>query len=196
MRTNDLTAPLHGIIVGVDGSQPSVDALRWAAREAELTGADLHAVTSWQSVPSYGYGPVIDTLDLSDGARESLRTAVRQAFGTTPPARLTLHVGEGHPAAVLLTAAAEADLLVVGSRGHGTLVGAMLGSVSHYVAAHAVCPVVVVRHADAAAPPTADHPARVSVEGDALELSTVEHGTVERGAVERGAVDQPLTPAG
>jgi nucleotide-binding universal stress UspA family protein len=135
----------HGrIVVGVDGSPASVDALRWAAQQAALTGASLETVTSWSYPTTYGF-PVIANVDWEQGARAVLEQAITDALGEAgPPVRR--RVVEGHPAQVLARAAEGADLLVVGSRGHGGFAGLLLGSVSEHVVAHAPCPVVVVRH--------------------------------------------------
>ena len=133
------------IVVGVDGSAASVDALRWAARQAELTGSSLDATISWHYPTQYGSGIYLETTDWPGLAQATL-TAALTAAGTDLAADSTQTVVEGHPADVLVTASADADLLVVGSRGHGGFAGLLLGSVSEYVIAHAHCPVVVIRH--------------------------------------------------
>jgi nucleotide-binding universal stress UspA family protein len=131
------------IVVGVDGSAASKDALRWADRQAKLTGASLEAVTAWSYPTTYGF-PVIANVDWEQGARTVLDETVDEALGKE--ADLTRRVVEGHAARVLTDAAVDADLLVVGSRGHGGFTGLLLGSVSEHVVTHAPCPVVVVRH--------------------------------------------------
>jgi nucleotide-binding universal stress UspA family protein len=132
------------IVVGVDGSAASRDALRWAARQAELTGASLEVVTSWSYPTTYGF-PVIANVDWEQGARTVLDEALADELGDAAE-RVVRRVVEGHPARVLAELAAGADLLVVGSRGHGGFAGLLLGSVSEHVVTHAPCPVVVVRH--------------------------------------------------
>ncbi len=132
------------IVVGVDGSPASIDALRWAARQAALTGASLEAITSWVMPSTTGmeFGAV--ECDRADNANSTLASALQEAFdGTVPVSR---RVTPGRAQDVLVGAAVRADLLVVGSRGHGALVGLLTGSVSEHVIAHAPCPVVVVRH--------------------------------------------------
>jgi nucleotide-binding universal stress UspA family protein len=131
------------IVVGVDGSASSEDALRWAAGQARLTGQELHAVVSWELPMPYD-GPVIGDLDLSGDAAALLEKTVGNALGAAEAARVVPHVQQGHPARVLIDASRDADLLVVGSRGHGRLSGLLLGSVSQRVMAHATCPVVIV----------------------------------------------------
>jgi len=136
------------IVVGVDGSPTSTDALCWAVRQARLTGAELEAVTAWSYPTSYGF-PVIANVDWEQGARTTLDQALEAALGKDADVRRK--VVEGHAARVLTETAAGADLLVVGSRGHGGFTGLLLGSVSEHVVTHAPCPVVVVRHTAAAA---------------------------------------------
>lgn len=136
------------IVVGVDGSESSKEALRWAKTQADLTGAELVAVTAWSyPVASYptlaGYVPMGDVLDLEKESRTALETVVEESLGDVP---VTLEVVEGHPANALLDVARDATLVVVGSRGHGGFVGSVIGSISQYVVTHARCPVVVVRH--------------------------------------------------
>ena len=132
------------IVVGVDGSPASVEALRWATRQAQLTGDSVEAVIAWQPPTTYGYEFFADTLDYAEVARTTLETAVGEA-GDASSAEVALFVQQGHPAQILTTAAAGAHLLVVGSRGHGGFAGLLLGSVSEYVSAHADCPVLVIR---------------------------------------------------
>jgi nucleotide-binding universal stress UspA family protein len=137
------------IVVGVDGSDPSRRALRWAADQAKLVGAELEAVTTWEYPPTLGWAPPYPSdFDPNEDARKALRDTVDAVLGPDPGVVVHLTVTEGHPAFVLTKAAQAADLLVVGSRGHGAFAGMLLGSVSEYCAAHAPCPVVVVRHAE------------------------------------------------
>jgi len=142
------------IVVGVDGSPSSEQALRWAARQAHLTGGELHAVISWALPTTYEWG-VPPEYHWQDNARSTLDKALGQALNEIEAARVHRHVIEGHPARALLDAAADADLLVVGSRGHGGFSGMLLGSVGQHVIAHASCPVVVIRHDPAAGAPAA-----------------------------------------
>jgi nucleotide-binding universal stress UspA family protein len=135
--------------VGVDGSESSTAALRWAARQAELTGAALHIVTAW----SYPEHPaplgIIPDLPLPADPLSDVRQKLVELVG----AELGRHVGidvhcevvHGNAAPVLLDAARDADLLVVGSRGQGAFAGMLLGSVSEHCVHHAACPVLVVR---------------------------------------------------
>ncbi len=132
--------------MGVDGSDCSKDALRWAARQAELTDATVAAIIAWRFPAYYGWAP-LDQEDLGFPglAEQALARAVDEVFGPDHPDWLQTRVVEGHAAQVLVMASADADLLVVGSRGHGGFAGLLLGSVSTYCLHHARCPVAVIR---------------------------------------------------
>jgi nucleotide-binding universal stress UspA family protein len=139
----------HRIVAGVDGSASSLEALRWAARQAELTGSTVDAVTVWQR-PSTANGlawgmAAVDDTDYEELAAKTLNDAISQAVDLDRQGRVRPLIAEGYPAEVLLDAAAGADLLVVGSRGRGGFASALLGSVSLHCTHHACCPVVVIR---------------------------------------------------
>jgi nucleotide-binding universal stress UspA family protein len=144
MTATQATEQQERIVVGVDGSPASLGALEWAVRQATLTGAVVEAVTAWQFPVAYGGYPVDAGTDWQATAREIQEAAVKEALGHEATA-LVRSVAQGHPVRVLLDAAADADLLVVGSRGHGGFTGMLLGSVSEHVVAHAPCAVVVVK---------------------------------------------------
>jgi nucleotide-binding universal stress UspA family protein len=145
MNTNKHTSRV--IVVGVDGSESSLDALEWAAGQARLVGASLEAVAAWEWPTSYGWAPAWPS-DWNPAAEADLvlRRVVEKVLGSDSDVEVKIHVEEGHPAQILLKVAETADLLVVGSRGHGAFTGMLLGSVSEHCVSHAVCPVVVVRH--------------------------------------------------
>jgi nucleotide-binding universal stress UspA family protein len=133
------------IVVGVDGSPASMAALRWAQRQAELTGSSLEAIISWEFPTQYrNILLTIEDFDWEDSARSTLITAVTEV-GVDQNRAFRGFVRQGHPARILTDASVDAELLVVGSRGRSGFAGLFLGSVSQYVAAHASCPVVVVR---------------------------------------------------
>lgn len=137
------------IVVGVDGSEQSRQALRWAVRQAGFTHALVEAVMAWEP-PFSGWGGAVAVAEeeakLADLAHVALAENVEKAVGAQPPVEIKLRVGEGNPASVLLGAAREqASLLVLGHRGLGGFTGAMLGSVGQYCVQHAPCPVVVIR---------------------------------------------------
>ena len=134
------------IVVGVDGSEPSKTALRWAARQAELTGSDLEVVMVWKEPhATYGIAPASPPeLDMATATERRLEQLVENVLGGTGGAGIALYTAAGPVAQTLLREAKGEDLLVVGSRGHKALVGMLLGSVSEHCATHAHCPVVVV----------------------------------------------------
>ncbi len=135
------------IVVGVDGSGSSLRALEWAARQAELTGARLEVVTTWQWPRTYG-GPLpyANDWDPSADAQKAQAEAVEPVRKRHPDVEIDLNVVEGHAAPALVNASRGADLLVVGSRGHGEFVGMLLGSVSEHCVTNAHCPVLVLRN--------------------------------------------------
>jgi nucleotide-binding universal stress UspA family protein len=136
--------PAH-IVVGVDGSEPSQQALIWAVRHAALLGAEVDAVICW-NLPAMGAGWTAYPSDWNPAAdaKVLLAKTVTDVFGTEVPPTLHQFVREGNAAQVLLEETKDAELLVVGSRGHGGFAGLLLGSVSANCAEHAKCPVVVV----------------------------------------------------
>lgn len=149
------------IVVGVDGSPSSVAALRWASDQAELTGGELHAITSWHLPTTYGWIPAVADFDWAANARTTLEQAIKGPLDEGRGASVRRHILEGPAPRVLLNAAADADLLVVGSRGHGEFAGMLLGSVAQHVVTHAACPVLVVR-----TPTVADHPTETHGHGE------------------------------
>jgi nucleotide-binding universal stress UspA family protein len=148
------------IVVGVDGSEHSMDAVKWAAHQAELMGAELVLVSVWGWPKSYGdptigdptiggpmpmpppdYNPATHAEHDLDAAEQT----VRKAHPELPLRRLAI---DGPPAPVLVEASSSATLLVVGSRGRGAFMGMLLGSVSQHCVTNAKCPVVVIRNED------------------------------------------------
>jgi len=140
------------IVVGVDGSEHSEQALRWGAYLAATLSARLDAVTAWEYPPSFGWAAIAPDWDPAADMAKVLSDAVLAAFGTDPPPGLQMLVREGGAAEVLLAESAGAAMLVTGSRGHGGFAGLLLGSVSAIVAEHASCPVLIV-HGDVMPPP-------------------------------------------
>jgi nucleotide-binding universal stress UspA family protein len=162
MRQRDMTRGVTGervriiaeikqIVVGVDGSEASRAALRWAYDEAAHHNASLIAVSTWHppalpmsppygSLPPEGY----ETQPERD-ARELLERLTGELEPREPAVEVRISISKGNPAKVLIDMSQGADLLVVGSRGYGGFAGMLLGSVSHHVVAHAACPVVVLR---------------------------------------------------
>jgi nucleotide-binding universal stress UspA family protein len=151
-----METPVGTIVVGIDGSEGSLAALRWAADEARLRHARLEVVVSWQypalsTIPAFGVLPPAD--EMSDEAKRGLTALLHdEGLADDPDLEVTEAVLQGPAGAALLEAAADADLLVVGSRGHGGFTGLLLGSVSHQCVTHATCPVVVVPQPEQATP--------------------------------------------
>jgi nucleotide-binding universal stress UspA family protein len=145
------------IVVGVDGSAGARHALRWATAEARLRGSRLLIVHAWRfgytGVPGGGYGSLGGPFDPFPGggvsdmtrAAEELLEKVTAGLEREPEGiEIERRAVEGAAPEVLVAVAADADLLVVGSRGHGGFAGLLLGSVSQQCAHHARCPVVIV----------------------------------------------------
>lgn len=136
------------VVVGVDGSDSSVEALRLAARLAPGLGARVHAVACWHFPEMYaGYIPP-DFEAFEASAAKVLAQSIEKAFGPDVPETLTSELVRGPAPATLVDAAAGAAMLVVGRRGHGGFMGLHLGSVSTACVAHAECPVLVVHTTD------------------------------------------------
>ena len=146
------------IVVGVDGSDPGRAALRWAIEEAKVRNAAVVAVHVWSfypavppetfdgvpapmTVPDAGEAIEADSRRLLD---RELEAVSQEAAGVGVEARLV----EGNAAEALTDASRDADLLVVGTKGHGALAGALLGSVSQHLAHHPPCPLVLVPRRD------------------------------------------------
>jgi nucleotide-binding universal stress UspA family protein len=153
-QTYEQTSPTRRIVVGVDGSESSRQALRWAQSMADRGNGSVEAVMAWQIMPSYAWagaywGAMPGEPDPASMAEKVLHQVVDEVFGADRPAGLELTVTEGSPAGVLVERSKNAAMVVVGSRGHGGFAGLLLGSVSEAVAEHAACPVLVV-HGDSA----------------------------------------------
>jgi nucleotide-binding universal stress UspA family protein len=137
------------IVVGVDGSPGSRKALTWAAAEAARHGSELVVLNVWEHtlLPPAGSVSVSERYvpDPSQRTADDLLQVIKEELGDEPPVPVQPRVKQGRPAKVLIEESADADLLVVGPRGHGGFAGLVLGSVSQHVAAYAKCSVVVVR---------------------------------------------------
>lgn len=142
------------VVVGVDGSPSSIHALRWAETQARLNGSPLQVVAAWQ--------PSEFALELASSGRETQELRFRQlllaqlvthVLGETPGVRVEIDVIRGSPVPVLLEAADDAALLVLGERGNGGFAGLELGSVGVNCTVYASCSVVIVKE-DQAFPST------------------------------------------
>ena len=147
MSAEGTTTTRRRIVVGVDGSESSLAALRWGVRQAELTDAPLEIVSAWDWPVSYSgwETPLPPGYDPADEARRQLDKAVSAVLTPGDAIEVRQSVIEGHPAPVLEDLSKTADLVVVGSHGHGELAGMLLGSVSQHCVTHCQCPVVVIR---------------------------------------------------
>jgi nucleotide-binding universal stress UspA family protein len=140
------------IVVGVDHSSGAKEALRFALQEAQLRQGTLRAVHAWQfgyigATGMEGALPAVggELHELRDAAAAALDATLGEAIPDAGDVEVERRVVEGAPAAVLVEESRDADLLVVGSRGHGGFAQLLLGSVSQQCAHHAACPVVIVR---------------------------------------------------
>lgn len=148
-----------GIVVGDDGSGSSQQAVQWAAEEAALHGCDLHVVRAWtmSNAPrpsqwSFGYVPTWPEYEV---AVADVLAHNWDGLAERVPA-LHLHAVHGDPARIIVESSLAADLVVVGSRGHGRVAEFVLGSVADEVVRSARCPVVVVRASTTTPLPPAD----------------------------------------
>jgi nucleotide-binding universal stress UspA family protein len=156
-HTNDTGS--DRIVVGVDGSEPSKQALLWGQSLAHMTGTHVEAVAAWElfsgwAALSAGWAAMPADWNPADDAQKALAATIDEVFGGQRPPGLRTDVREGNPARVLLEASEGARMLVVGSRGHGGFTGLLLGSVSAACAEHASCPVLVL-HGTMPPPPLA-----------------------------------------
>jgi len=143
------------IVVGVDGSESSQLAIQWAYDEAAIRGERLRLVCAYQTPAGWlGMGEALGSAvtatvsddDLKAYSASTIDEAL-QAIDQHASVEIIVDPRPGHPADVLIAASADADLLVVGNRGHGDIGSVLLGSVGMHCVHHAICPVVVVPHA-------------------------------------------------
>lgn len=141
------------IVVGFDGSEPAVAALRWAADEAALRGVELHVLRAWSLVGELSValevrddvtGPVPPVSELEASAQRRLEGDIAEVLPAERRSHVRCRAVRGHPVTALLEAAGRAELLVVGPRGRGRVAELVLGSVSLACVHQAPCPVVVV----------------------------------------------------
>lgn len=131
------------VVVGVDGSDSSIEALRYGARMAAALGAPLRAIIAWD------YPTLMDVYTNPEwrpgaGAASTLETSIRMVFAADLPVDMTAVIIAGPPAASLMDESRNAEMLVLGSRGRGGFASLVLGSVSSTCVVHAHCPVLVV----------------------------------------------------
>jgi nucleotide-binding universal stress UspA family protein len=184
----DPLASAPTVVIGVDGSAGSRHAFHWAIEEARVRRARLRAVHAWDPVrPVSPIGSLIDPADVPGAelaAKELLEEEIRDVLqhALPPYQEIEPHLERGYPPKILLDQAAGADLLVVGTRGHGGFSGLLLGSVSRHCANHASGPVAVVP-ATAPLPDAAD--VVVGVDGSESSKAALRFAVAE--AARRGA---------
>ena len=149
--TTTNTAEHPTVVVGIDGSEQSKPALRWARYLAAPLGAQVEAVAVWHLPAGYGAVAVPEGWNPKQDMQDVLGDTVKQVVGPDVPDDLRLIIREGNAAKELLDESKDAAMIVVGSRGHGGFAGLLLGSVSSSIAEHATCPVLVV-HGDTLPP--------------------------------------------
>jgi nucleotide-binding universal stress UspA family protein len=137
------------IVVGLDGSQHSIAALRWAVEEARLRSAEVVALCAWEF--PHDLNPVTMLTTRAEPFREEAAAVFERSIAAVDPGAVTVTctIIEGAAALRLVEASATADLVVVGSRGRGGFTGLLLGSVSQHLTVHARCPVLVHHHGSA-----------------------------------------------
>lgn len=142
---------MRNIVVGIDGSDASKIVLRWAIDEAALRGDTVTAIhaylpfdATWAALPEVALAAIPPEAFEHDAQERATAILDEILAGIDTDVTVTSKAVAGRPADVLIEAARDADLLVVGSRGHGGFRGLLLGSVSHQVVTHAVVPTVVV----------------------------------------------------
>jgi nucleotide-binding universal stress UspA family protein len=141
---NERAESANRIVVGIDGSPSSIAALGWAAKQAEVTGASLEVLMTWEWLSGYGWSPIDPEFDQERVCQTALSEHLKPVRDAHPGISIQAAAIEGHPAPLLVKASEGADLLVVGSRGHGEFIGVLLGSVSEHCVTNAHCPVVVL----------------------------------------------------
>ncbi len=133
----------YHIVIGVDGSENCNTALLWAVDEALVHNGEITAVFAWQ-MPFIGIPGAFDRDEMEDLSKKFLEETIALVVPEAP-VPITKLVAQGDVSASLIEAAKGADLLVLGSRGHGGFAGLKLGSVSHECVEHATCPVVIIK---------------------------------------------------
>lgn len=139
-------ASTNRILVGIDGSEGSKAALRWAVAEAKERGWSVQAITVWQSPFRFGdtFLNPVDETKLAKGAQDLLDRTIAEVVGDNPQIGIETAVVEGDPALILCRRSSDVQLLVVGALGHSPLASVALGSVATRCAGCSQCPVLVV----------------------------------------------------
>lgn len=133
------------VIAGVDGSDESGNALRWAADYVDQVGGVLHAITVWHQPVQFGYRLATPDSELKQRAQSTLDAAVRPVREQYPNVDLKGRLIRGDDVDELVRLSEQADLMAVGNKGHSAFTSMMVGSVAMRLVQHAHCPVIVVR---------------------------------------------------
>ena len=144
---------IRKILVGVDGSEKSIAALKWAAELASQNGAEIDVLTTWQTpfptIELLAIGFNLDLSEINDRpaqiAQYRLEKSIYAVYETLSPDRVKATTEEGYAGLLLVERSKDFDLLVLGNRGHSPLVETLMGSVSTHCVSHAHCPVVIVK---------------------------------------------------
>lgn len=148
--TNPVPVSRDSIVVGHDGSTGADNALAAAVELAEQLSAPVAVVRAWGIAtaprpPDWEFGYVCSFDEYSAAVRDELIQDARAVIGTFQIVPVTYHAVRGVPSTILIAISRNARMLVVGTRGRGSLAGLLLGSVSEQCVRHAACPVLVVR---------------------------------------------------
>ncbi|MDI2032851.1 universal stress protein [Saccharopolyspora sp. TS4A08] len=133
------------VVVGVDGSEESVHALRWAAEHVRQVGGLLHAITVWHQPVQFGYHLTSTDAELQKQGQEALDGALARVKPDFPSVDIRSKLIRGQVVDEFVKLSKQADLLVVGDKGHGAFTGMLVGSVAMKIVHHSACPVTVVR---------------------------------------------------
>ncbi|WP_406689430.1 universal stress protein [Saccharopolyspora sp. ID03-671] len=163
----------NAIVVGVDGSDQALSAVTWAAKAASARGLSLHLVSSTEPYFRGPYGAAAAVApeafsEIDELARTRLRNAAKRAAGADAALEVTTEFVQQQPIPLLLHLAESARMLALGTSGRGGFTGMLLGSTAASVAAHAACPVAVVRP-----PKSPDGPVVVGVDGSAISTDAL-----------------------
>jgi nucleotide-binding universal stress UspA family protein len=153
MTTTRSGDAIKKILVGVDGSDKSIAALKWAKDLASELDAEIEVITAWQTpfptIELVAIGLNLDVSELNERpeqiAEYRIEKSIVGAYGQAHPSRVSRSIEEGYPGLVIVEKSKDADLLVLGYRGHSPVVETLMGSVSMHCLAHSHCPVTIVK---------------------------------------------------
>lgn len=144
-RSEIMTSRKPVVLVGIDGSTESGRALHWACNYARSLEGTVHAVTVWRQPVQFGYRTAVGDSELEKRAKNSLTNVVDPVREEFPDVALKTQLIRGHEVDELVGLSHQADLMVLGNKGHGAFTGMMVGSIALKLVHHARCPVTIVR---------------------------------------------------